>query len=994
MVSSLRRALVGLTVVAASATTVPFVSSVTAASPSGSTAVPSVAPQSVSTQSVSLNEGLSATQVAVGSESSCVLSTGGVVYCWGSTFYGAVGNGATLAQGGMLASHKFPAKVVEGSDGFVNSGVTSIDAGGASACAIKSGSLYCWGLNDRGQLGNNSTTNSSTPVKVANNPAAVPPFVNDNIISVAVGVNATCAVRNIPVAGAAPSGHHVYCWGLNSNGRLRDPATGTCSGSSCEKIPVLASSSVDFPNDGTQAITGVAVAASAQCVITNGKVVCWGVAGNPGVLGRLDSFGAELDTGDRFDPQPVAATGGFVNQSVSAVSGENDSMCAIKGGELFCWGDNGSGQLGNASTTPSSVPVKVSDRASVFTNANITSVSVGTTTACAVSGGVSYCWGDDGFGSTDPTQLRSVLSVVGPETCSGGPCATRPVKVADGEMINDSGATAVGVWGQHACAIKSAVVFCWGFDSSGQLGLTGFSPNGLAAPPQYEQTPWMVYNSAPPTVTAFSPTSFGAGSTVTLTGTNLTSATKVWVGGNSFSSAQNVCTVTAATGTSLTCTFGSGTTFNNTVNVVNLRSLNAFPSGTTPPTYTWTSGPPPIVVGQCENGSLGVKIENIPAGHTLSLTIRIGGATRTLVTSASDYSSGTLSKTFTTMRQGGPTPTDSLLLYGVAYTVGGSTFTQAGNAFQFTGVPITLVDGGSTANCPVVAGGGNQNPNNNQNPGNNVVVPVAPPTTVPSDPDDDGDEVPTDPGRPSLVTDENRPGLVRAPGQGGVVVDGEVVEVVTEVVDVPAAQVRPERRTPAQVNQIRQAANELVQQFTQQLPPGVETTVQVVATSTGAIIRGLVTDANGNPIDVPAEDVVLMRAEDLVVMVGAQSANVTSDGRFQVPVGSTFGLAGTGFGGEEEGEFVVMSTPTLIAEFETSEVGTFDQTGTLPQSIPVGDHTLVVATGTTYAVLGIQVVPTTLPVTGSSNDTVVVFALFTVVFGALLVRSRRTLLIG
>ena len=277
---------------------------------------------------------------------------------------------------------------------------------------------------------------------------------------------------------------------------------------------------------------------------------------------------------------------------------------------------------------------------------------------------------------------------------------------------------------------------------------------------------------------------------------------------------------------------------------------------------------------------------------------------------------------------------------------------------------------------------------------NNVVVPVAPPTTVPSDPDDDGDEVPTDPGRPSLVTDENRPGLVRAPGQGGVVVDGEVVEVVTEVVDVPAAQVRPERRTPAQVNQIRQAANELVQQFTQQLPPGVETTVQVVATSTGAIIRGLVTDANGNPIDVPAEDVVLMRAEDLVVMVGAQSANVTSDGRFQVPVGSTFGLAGTGFGGEEEGEFVVMSTPTLIAEFETTEVGTFDQTGTLPQSIPVGDHTLVVATGTTYAVLGIQVVPTTLPVTGSSNDVIVVFALFTVVFGALLVRSRRTLLIG
>jgi hypothetical protein len=276
-----------------------------------------------------------------------------------------------------------------------------------------------------------------------------------------------------------------------------------------------------------------------------------------------------------------------------------------------------------------------------------------------------------------------------------------------------------------------------------------------------------------------------------------------------------------------------------------------------------------------------------------------------------------------------------------------------------------------------------------QNPPNNVFVPVTPPTT----PDDEDDEEPRVPGRPNLVNDDNRPGLVRPPGQSGLVVDGETQEVVTTRVETPGANVQPNRRTPAQIEQIREAANNLVQNFQQQLPPDTPVPFEVVNTPTGAVIRNLVFDASGNPVDVPAEDIVLMQAQEMVLLVGANQANVTPDGRFQVPVGSSFGLAGSGFGEEEDGEFVVMSTPTLIAEFATAEDGTFEKSGTLPASIAVGDHTLVVATGSTYAVLGIQVVPTTLPVTGGDSNQVVVFALFTLVFGALLVRSRRTLLV-
>ena len=103
---------------------------------------------SVAPQAVTLSEGLQATDIATASRLSCAVSSGSV-YCWGSTYYGGVGNGVIEA-----GSVNYPSKVVDGSDGFSNSGVTAVDAGGANACAIAGGSVYCWGDNDYGQLGN------------------------------------------------------------------------------------------------------------------------------------------------------------------------------------------------------------------------------------------------------------------------------------------------------------------------------------------------------------------------------------------------------------------------------------------------------------------------------------------------------------------------------------------------------------------------------------------------------------------------------------------------------------------------------------------------------------------------------------------------------------------------------------------------------------------------------------------------------------------------
>jgi alpha-tubulin suppressor-like RCC1 family protein len=88
------------------------------------------------------------------------VSTTGAVYCWGYNYYGELGNNSTT-------NSDVPVQVVgvEGT-GFL-SGSASIAAGGFHTCAVTTtGRIDCWGWNNKGQLGNNSTTNSLVPVEV------------------------------------------------------------------------------------------------------------------------------------------------------------------------------------------------------------------------------------------------------------------------------------------------------------------------------------------------------------------------------------------------------------------------------------------------------------------------------------------------------------------------------------------------------------------------------------------------------------------------------------------------------------------------------------------------------------------------------------------------------------------------------------------------------------------------------------------------------------
>jgi alpha-tubulin suppressor-like RCC1 family protein len=278
------------------------------------------------------------TAIAAGGFHSCAVTSGGAVKCWGDNNFGELGNGTTTDS-------SVPVDV-----SGLSSGVTAITAGFDHSCALTSGgAVKCWGLNFSGELGNGTTTNSSVPVDVSG--------LSSGVTAIAVGGFHSCALT---------SGGAVKCWGENQNGQL---GNGTTTDSS---VPV----DVSGLSSGVVAIAG---GIFHSCAVTSGGAVkCWGRNINGG-----------LGNGTTTDSSvPVDVSG--LSSGVTAITAGFDHSCAVtSGGAAKCWGDNAGGELGNGTTTNSTVPVDVSGLTS-----GVVAITARFGHTCALtSGGAAKCWG-------------------------------------------------------------------------------------------------------------------------------------------------------------------------------------------------------------------------------------------------------------------------------------------------------------------------------------------------------------------------------------------------------------------------------------------------------------------------------------------------------------------------------------------------------------------------------------------------------------------------
>ncbi|MAF81150.1 hypothetical protein CL628_04020 [bacterium] len=397
---------------------------------------------------------------AGGRDHACVATTTGQAYCWPTdirgNMFGQVGevhpSDTYVDPGGTAHVERTPQIVSTWKPVQVPnlSAVSKVAAGGNHSCAIAGGSLKCWGGNLRGQLGNGRVL---APPPAAPGLPQVPPssglqeipdelrqrpswLATSPVQDISVGRDLTCAKTNTT----------LKCWIPQTN---QTPALNfTHAEDDLLSRYALPRTLLEIGRGGSD-VTDYQLTDSNGCYIQLGKVNCWG-DNRFGQIGRtidpeLDYF-RPINFG--FDVNTVL---GVPDGATKVVTGA--TSCAIANSQLYCWGDNSFGQLGDGSKTTRSEVRAVSGMTSV------TDVANGPFATCAVNNGGLYCWGWITPGFNTPSTGEQVLQ-------QG---TTTPTLIPGFE----SGVTKVGQsWG-NVCAVQNGSLKCWGDNKLGQLGVVG-----------------------------------------------------------------------------------------------------------------------------------------------------------------------------------------------------------------------------------------------------------------------------------------------------------------------------------------------------------------------------------------------------------------------------------------------------------------------------------------------------------------------------------------
>jgi alpha-tubulin suppressor-like RCC1 family protein/uncharacterized protein YjdB len=290
--------------------------------------------------------GLTFTSLSAGWDNTCG-TAGETAYCWGANWLGQLGTGSDNGPGWCngIACSTTPAAVAGGL------AFASVSAGAVHSCGVTTGgAAYCWGRNYSGDLGTGSATGpqSCSGYACSTVPAAVVGWLV--FASVSAGGAHSCGIAS---HGA------VYCWGNNASGQLGTGAWSgpeVCDGYGCSTRPVAVAGGLRF--------AAVSAGAGHTCGLTaDGVAYCWG-DNRFGQLGTGSAGGPDhcwVDaTPTPYFPcstRPVAVSGGLTFASISA--GDEHTCGVTTSGVTYCWGANQQGELGNGTTTGSTVPIKV-----------------------------------------------------------------------------------------------------------------------------------------------------------------------------------------------------------------------------------------------------------------------------------------------------------------------------------------------------------------------------------------------------------------------------------------------------------------------------------------------------------------------------------------------------------------------------------------------------------------------------------------------------------
>ena len=332
------------------------------------------------TAPVAVSGGRTFTALVVGSSHTCGLATGGTAYCWGYNGLGQVGDGT-------IGTYSLVPVAVSGGRTY-----TALVAGDMHACGLATGgTAYCWGYNGLGQVGDGTTVQKLAPVAVSG---------GRTFTALVAGEGHTCGLV---------SGGTTYCWGSNAWGQIGDGTVGTY-----RTAPVAVS--------GGRTFTSLVAGALHTCgLVAGGTAYCWGY-NNYGQIGDGTSGVNGDSSANRTTP--VAVSGGLTFTAL--VAGGRHTCGLVLGGYAYCWGFNQYGQLGDETTgNIRKAPVAVSG------GLTYTALVAGVFHTCGLAtGGTAYCWGSNGSGQLgDGTTGTNRLAPVA--AGGGGRCPrARSTRVA------------------------------------------------------------------------------------------------------------------------------------------------------------------------------------------------------------------------------------------------------------------------------------------------------------------------------------------------------------------------------------------------------------------------------------------------------------------------------------------------------------------------------------------------------------------------------------
>ncbi|MGC5326282.1 Ig-like domain-containing protein [Brevibacillus sp. SYSU BS000544] len=277
--------------------------------------------------------------ISAGGENSYALKADGTVWSWGNNGVGELGNG------NIGSFHMKPVQVVGPGGVGVLQEITSIAGGYKFALALKNdGTVWAWGNNGNGTLGNGTGVSSSTPVQVKDPGDPSQPLTN--VVAISASKYAVAAVK---------ADGTVWTWGANIYGGLGMGVDSSVTPRS--NLPVQVKDS----NEAGGFLTGVKQISAGDAhflaLKTDGTLRAWGNC----VYGQLGagSFGPGIDgsTTAVIVRGPSGESGSSLTNIKNIGTGENHSLAVDQDGNLWAWGYNGYGALGASTPGDQTYPL-------------------------------------------------------------------------------------------------------------------------------------------------------------------------------------------------------------------------------------------------------------------------------------------------------------------------------------------------------------------------------------------------------------------------------------------------------------------------------------------------------------------------------------------------------------------------------------------------------------------------------------------------------------